>query len=169
LVLLTDIPKRWNDLEGALSLVREIQERYPPDMVSENLNPDLQVIVSKLGLEGPRPLVRLSERGLVNDDSVPPALTFADVEILHHRLSTAGPGGEPRRKDIDYLTWLTSAYAGRLKDRRGMNLLVEDVGKYGWDGTGTEVAEKVKERNRLKARWRTKWEKGRARLPLRRQ
>lgn len=156
-------------MEGALSLVREMQERYPPDMVSENLNPDLQVIVSKSGLEGPRPLVRLSERGLVNDDSVPPALTFADVETLHHRLTTAGPGGEPRRKDIDYLKWLTSAYAGRLKDRRGMNLLVEDVGKYGWDGTGTEVAEKVKERNRLKARWRSKWEKGLARLPLTRQ
>ena len=169
MVLLTDTPKRWNDLEGALSLVREIQERYPPDMVSENLNPDLQVIVSKSGLEGPRPLVRLSERGLVNDDTVPPALTFSDVETLHHRLTTAGPGGEPRRKDIDYLKWLTSAYAGRLKDRRGMNLLVEDVGKYGWDGTGTEVAEKVKERNRLKARWRSKWEKGLARLPLARR
>ena len=149
--------------------MRDFQERYPPDMVSENLNPDLQVIVSKPGLVGPRPLVRLSERGLVDDDSVPPALTFTDVEILHHRLTTAGPGGEPRREDIDYLTWLTTAYAGRLKDRRGMNLLVDDVGKYGWDGTGTEVTEKVKERNRLKTRWRSKWEKGRARLPLRRR
>jgi hypothetical protein len=50
-----------------------------------------------------------------------------------------------------------------------MNLLVDDAGKHGWDGTGTEVAEKVKERNRLKARWRSKWEKGLARLPLRRR
>ena len=156
-------------MDGALRLVREFQERYPPDTVSENLNPDLQVIVSKPGLEGPRPLVRLSECGLVNDDSIPPALTFTDVEILHHRLTTAGPGGEPRRKYLDYLTWLTGAYAGRLKDRRGMNLLVDDVGKHGWDGTGTEVTEKVKERNRLKARWRSKWEKGLARLPLRRR
>lgn len=156
-------------MDGALRLVREFQELYPPDMVSENLNPDLQVIVSKPGLEGPRPLVRLSERGLVNDDSVPPALTFTDVELLHHRLMTAGPGGESRKKDIDYLTWLTSAFAGRLKDRRGMNLLVDDVGKYGWDGTGTEITEKIKERNRLKARWRSKWEKGLARMPLRRR
>ena len=149
--------------------MRGFQQRYPPDTVSENLNPDLQVIVSKPGLEGPRPLVRLSERGLVNDDSVPPALTFTDVEILHHRLTTAGSGGEPRKKDIDYLTWSISAYEGRLKDRRGMNLLVDDAGKYGWDGTGTEIAEKIKERNRLKARWRSKWETGRARLPLRRR
>ena len=156
-------------MEGALRLVQEFQERYPPRVISENLNPDLQMIVSKPGLEGPRPLVRLSERGLVNDDSVPPALTFPDVEILHHRLTAAGPGGEPRKKDLDYLTWLTCTYAGRLKDRRGMNLLVDDVGKYSWDGTGTEIKEKIKERNRLKARWRSKWEKGRARLPLRRQ
>jgi len=156
-------------LDGALRLVREFQERYPPDMVSENLNPDLQVVVSKPGLEGPRPLVCLSERGLVNDDSVPPALTFTDVEILHHRLTTAGAGGEPRRKEVDYLKWLIAAYAGRLKDRRGMNLLVDDVGKYGWDGTGTGVTEKVKERNRLKVRWRSKLETGRARPPLRRR
>jgi hypothetical protein len=152
-----------------MRLVREFQERYPPDVISENLNPDLQMIISKPGLEGPRPLVRFSERGLVIDDSVPPALTFTDIEILHHRLTTAEPGGGPRKRDLDYLTWLTRAYAGRLKDRRGMNLLVDDAGKHGWDGTGTEVAEKVKERNRLKTRWRSKWEKGRARLPLRRR
>ena len=62
---------------------------------------------------GGRPLVRLTSDTELVDDSVPPFLTFKDVEFLHHRLIA-----ENRLADVKYLTWLLKSYSGLLRRRR---------------------------------------------------
>lgn len=66
---------------------------------------------------GGRPLVRLTSDVEVVDDSVPPFLTFKDVDILHQRLIAAN-----RPADIKYLTWLLKSYSGSLRMRRERTL-----------------------------------------------
>ena len=66
---------------------------------------------------GGRPLVRLTSETELIDDSVPPFLTFKDVEFLHHRLIS-----ENRLADVKYLTWLLKSYSGSLRRRRERTL-----------------------------------------------
>jgi len=66
---------------------------------------------------GGRPLVRLTSDAELVDDSVPPFLTFKDVEFLHHRLIAAN-----RLADVKYLTWLLKSYSGSLRRRRERTL-----------------------------------------------
>ena len=47
------------------------------------------------------------------DDTVPPLITFRDVELLHHRLVDEG-----MERDIKYVTWLCKAYEWALRIRR---------------------------------------------------
>lgn len=49
----------------------------------------------------------------IPDDSVPPLLTFPEVEVLHHRLVAKN-----RVDDIRYLKWVCKSYEGSLKMRR---------------------------------------------------
>ena len=72
--------------------------------------PSASSILSNIG---GRPLVRLSSDTELVDDSVPPFLTFKDVEFLHHRLIIAN-----RLNDAKYLTWLVKSYSGSLRKRR---------------------------------------------------
>ena len=51
----------------------------------------------------------------VPDDHVPPFLTFADVEIVHHRLVALG-----MYKEIGYLKWLCKAYEWALRVRKDL-------------------------------------------------
>jgi len=66
---------------------------------------------------GGRVLVRLTSETELVDDSVPPFLTFKDVEFLHHRLIT-----ENRLVDVKYLTWILKSYSGSLRKRRERTL-----------------------------------------------
>ena len=72
---------------------------------------------SILSAIGGRPLVRLTSDTEVVDDSVPPFLSFKDVELLHHRLIVA-----KRPADVKYLTWLLKSYSGSLRRRRERTL-----------------------------------------------
>ncbi len=64
-------------------------------------------------LFAPRPLVRTTTPVEIPDDTVPPLLTFGDVDVLHHRLVAMGRG-----KDIGYLKWVVKSYEGALRTRR---------------------------------------------------
>ena len=66
-----------------------------------------------------RPLVRLTTALDVQDDYVPPLLTFADVEMLHHRLVVADD-----RRGLAYVKWVCKAYEGALRKRREVALQV---------------------------------------------
>ena len=68
---------------------------------------------------GNRPLVRLTTALDVQDDDVPPLLTFADIEVLHHRLVAAGDG-----RGLAYVKWVCKAYEGALRKRREAALQV---------------------------------------------
>lgn len=117
------ITVRFGHRQDAVRLVREFAELFPPAEVSRNLSAET-LVDSKVSLSGSRALVRLSERGMITDDTVPPLLLFKDVSFLHKELLLVGESG---RKDLRYLTWLLHAYEGHLKDRRSMNLFVEDT------------------------------------------
>ena len=71
-------------------------------------------------LEAPRPLVRLFTPVEVPDDTVPPLLSFPEVEILHHRLVMIGDTA-----NIRYLKWVCMSYAGALKQRNEASLCAE--------------------------------------------
>jgi hypothetical protein len=66
-----------------------------------------------------RPLVRLTTALDVQDDDVPPLLTFADVEVLHQRLVAAGD-----RRGLACVKWVCKAYEGALRKRREAALQV---------------------------------------------
>lgn len=74
-------------------------------------------VSSTLSDDGGRALVRLTSETELVDDSVPPFLTFKDVESLHHRLIA-----ENRLIDVKYLTWLLKSYSGSLRKRRERTL-----------------------------------------------
>lgn len=61
----------------------------------------------------PRPLVQMVSPTLVADPSVPPWLSFNDIDALHQRLLPL-----QRWSDVEYLTWLTRAYGGGVRRRR---------------------------------------------------
>jgi hypothetical protein len=77
---------------------------------------------SRVRLDGPHSLVKATQRGLLEDDSVPPVLTFSDVALLHQALSRSR-----RLTDISYLTYMSHAYAGAVRDRRRMNLATKSI------------------------------------------
>lgn len=54
------------------------------------------------------------------DDTVPPLLTFPDLEILHHRLVAAD-----KIDAVGYLKWLCKAYEGALRNRRNLTMRAE--------------------------------------------
>lgn len=62
---------------------------------------------------GDRPLVRLTTALDVRDDDVPPLLTFADVEMLHHRLVACSD-----LRGLACVKWVCKAYEGALRKRR---------------------------------------------------
>jgi len=65
-----------------------------------------------------KPIVRLTSVTEVPDDTVPPLLTFGDLELLHHRLFVAG-----RTFDVRYVKYISSAYEGAVKARRRQAML----------------------------------------------
>lgn len=124
-------------MDEALACLRAFVARYPPDSVRpatatalqeeyEQLLPpsaarrrrDMRATRVSLANSG-RPLVRLTTPLDVQDERVPPLLTFADVEVLHHRLVATGD-----MRGVAYVKWACKAYEGALRRRREAALLI---------------------------------------------
>ena len=103
---------RTTQLDRAVEHVRAFVQMYPPSAIREATEKS-PLSSTRTSLVGARPLVRLMSPVEVPDDTVPPLLTFTELESLHHRLVVAG-----REKDIRYLKWVCKAYEGALRVRR---------------------------------------------------
>ncbi|KAI0246335.1 hypothetical protein BJV78DRAFT_1286525 [Lactifluus subvellereus] len=110
-------------IDEALACLRAFVARYPPYVVREQSPPPptrlSNIRTMRVSLAGARPLVRLTTALDVRDDHVPPLLTFADLETLHHRLVAAGD-----LKGLAYVKWVCKAYEGALRRRREAALKV---------------------------------------------
>ncbi|KAI0791018.1 hypothetical protein C8Q75DRAFT_876745 [Abortiporus biennis] len=108
--------------DRALEILKIFVQKFPPTALRQ-VSPKLPMRSNRISLltssssrtllNSPRPLVRMASVTEVPDDTVPPVLTFSDVEILHHKLvasnNTAG---------IKWLKWMCKSYEGSLKMRR---------------------------------------------------
>ncbi|KAI5828459.1 hypothetical protein K523DRAFT_307166 [Schizophyllum commune Tattone D] len=106
----------------AVTQIRQFVERYPASAVRAH-DPALASRSTRTVLDGERPLVQNMSKTEVPDDSVPPLLTFKDIEIVHHRLvdltRSLGPSIRARaEKDIKYLKYVVKAYEWALRVRR---------------------------------------------------
>jgi hypothetical protein len=99
-------------VKEAVAQLRTFTMTYPPTAVREPARP-LAMRSTRTVLVGARPLVRLTAAAHVPDDVVPPLLTFADLEILYHRLVTAQD-----KRGIAFVHWVSKAYEGELRRRR---------------------------------------------------
>jgi hypothetical protein len=111
---------RTSRVDEALACLRAFVARYPPYTVREpplRQRPDMRAM--RVSLVGARPLVRLTTALDVQDDHVPPLLTFADLEVLHHRLVAAG-----HLRGLAYVKWVCKSYEGALRKRRVLALKV---------------------------------------------
>lgn len=99
------------EVERALDHLRTFVARYPPVVLREP-NPLPAMRSTRTVLEGARPLVRLTSALDVPDDTVPPLLGWADLEILHHRLVAAG-----RTDGVRYVKWVCKAYEDPARAR----------------------------------------------------
>jgi len=112
-------------VDEALACLRAFAARYPPSAVRESSSPqtaqggirgrgrpDMRAMRVSLAARD-RPLVRLTTVLDEQDDDVPPLLTFADVEVLHHRLVAAGD-----LRGLAYVKWVCKTYEGALHKRR---------------------------------------------------
>jgi hypothetical protein len=103
--------------ERALALLRGFVAAYPPLAVRAPARP-LDMRSTRTVLVGARPLVRLTAPAHVPDDAVPPLLTFADIEVLHHRCVAAGDA-----KGVGLVHWVCKAYEGELRRRRERTMM----------------------------------------------
>jgi hypothetical protein len=110
------------NVDRALDIVRSFVERYPPPAVRVPA-PKPAFRSTRTALVGARPLVRMTSSTEVPDDTVPPLLTFSDVEILHHRLVS-----ERKLREIGYLKYVCKAYEGALRARRDTAMKATPLG-----------------------------------------
>ncbi|KIP02535.1 hypothetical protein PHLGIDRAFT_95901 [Phlebiopsis gigantea 11061_1 CR5-6] len=114
-VALIRIHSLTTNLDRALATVRTFVAHYPPPAVRDA--PQTAAIgalrTTRTKLVGPHPLVRMFGRTEVPDDTVPPCLSFGELEALHHRLKFHG-----RHGDVGYVKWVCKAYEGALRRRR---------------------------------------------------
>jgi len=100
-----------NELDQALSHLHSFCARYPPSSVRQPASkPAMRA--TRTSLVGARPLVRLTSATELPDDTVPPLLTFKDLELLHHRLAAAG------RSEVGYIKYVAKSYIWALRVRR---------------------------------------------------
>lgn len=105
------------DLDKAMACLREFANKYPPQHLVRQPTPPMPDFRStRTSLVGARPLVRLTSNADVPDDNVPPFLTFADIEVLHHRLVASER--QSAWEQIGYIKWLCKAYEWALRVRR---------------------------------------------------
>ncbi|KAL0952457.1 hypothetical protein HGRIS_006725 [Hohenbuehelia grisea] len=101
-----------DDLDRALEHVHSFFQLYPPSSL-RGAPPKPQWRSTSTALKDSRPLVRLTSSVEIPDDTVPPLLTFDDLEILHHRLVAAG-----RELEVGKLKYMSKAYEFALRARR---------------------------------------------------
>ena len=70
----------------------------------------------------------------VPDDTVPPLLTFTELEVLHHRLVAAN-----RTSDIKYLKWVCMSYNAALRARRDAAIHAQPVKTSSPEDASSEV------------------------------
>ncbi|KZP12343.1 hypothetical protein FIBSPDRAFT_799096 [Athelia psychrophila] len=107
------------DLDRAVAQVKSFTNRYPP-VVMRSPPAKLPFQSTRTVLLGARPLVRMTSATELPDDTVPPILTFTDIELLHHRLVAMG-----KTKDVGFLKWACKAYEGGLRIRRDATMRAE--------------------------------------------
>ncbi|KAI0312789.1 hypothetical protein OF83DRAFT_1144310 [Amylostereum chailletii] len=101
-----------NQLDRAITHLKRFATRYPPTALRA-AKPLPSLRDARIVLSAPRPIVRLTTVLDIPDETVPPMLTFADLEILHHRLVAAGD-----REGLRFVKWACKAYEGSLRMRR---------------------------------------------------
>lgn len=104
-----------NTREG-VELVRKFVEQYPPNSVKQ-ANPKLPLRSTRTVLQAPRPIVRLVSPTELPDDTVPPLLSFPELEVLHHKLVAKGD-----KESIGYLKYVCMSYKGALMRRKEATL-----------------------------------------------
>ncbi|KAF8602210.1 hypothetical protein BDV93DRAFT_607664 [Ceratobasidium sp. AG-I] len=126
-----------DDMDTALTLLREFVTKYPPSSLKHASIPTAPVNRSPLehvGPASPSPslsallatpapraglLVRLTMPEQIAEPGVPPHLLFTDLAPLHQRLVSRHPH---RRADVAFVTWTCKSYELQLKRRREQNL-----------------------------------------------
>ncbi|KZT37148.1 hypothetical protein SISSUDRAFT_1048902 [Sistotremastrum suecicum HHB10207 ss-3] len=112
-----------NDLTSeAMELVETFTRMYPPKDVAEPFAPKEPIDSNRVLLEGLRPLVRFSSITEIGDDTVPPMLTFRDVEVLHHRFVI-----EEDEKALGRLTYHCRSYQGAIRARKARTLKTQPM------------------------------------------
>ncbi|KAI0684051.1 hypothetical protein BC835DRAFT_671397 [Cytidiella melzeri] len=104
-------------LDRAMEHVRAFVQAYPSSAIREAKEKS-PLQSTRTSLLGARPLVRLISTVDVPDDTVPPLLTFTELEALHHRLVVT-----KRVADIKYLKWVCVSYEAALRARRDAAML----------------------------------------------
>lgn len=108
-----------NDIPRSMDSIRSFVARYPPSNARvPAAQPEYRS--PRVRLHAPRPLVRLTSATDVADDTVPPQLTWPDLDVVHHRCVVAG-----RTDGVKYIKWVCHAYRGAVKVRREKFLGVE--------------------------------------------
>ncbi|TDL26915.1 hypothetical protein BD410DRAFT_763106 [Rickenella mellea] len=105
-----------HNVDEALQLVRQFERTYPPHRV-KTPTPKPEMRSTRAVLFAARPLIRFTSSTDIPDDSVPPLLTFRDLEFLHQRLVLYG-----RTADLAYLKYISKAYEGALRRRRDRSI-----------------------------------------------
>ena len=100
----------------ALQVLREFVAAYPPQLVKK-ANPKHELRSTRTVLEAARPLVRMMSPTELPDDTVPPMLTFSELEILHSKLVDAGD-----EAGIAYVKYVCVSYGGALVQRKKATL-----------------------------------------------
>ncbi|THH27976.1 hypothetical protein EUX98_g6203 [Antrodiella citrinella] len=105
-------------LDRALDHVKTFVELYPFAAVRRP-GPQHASRSTRTVLAAARPLVRFTSALDIPDDTVPPFLSFPEVELLHHKLVVSD-----KVEGIKYLQWVCKSYAGALSIRRDRILAV---------------------------------------------
>ena len=103
---------RSGKLDEAIEYVKTFFQRYPPSSIKQ-VHPKPALRSTRTVLVGERPLVRLTSTVDMTDNTVPPLLTFSDLEVLHHKLVSA-----ERVDEIGFVKYVCKAYEGALRIRR---------------------------------------------------
>lgn len=131
---------RTNQVDSALELFTKFTSLYPPADIKDPTSFSRALPSSRVLLLGAKPLVRLTTNSQIPDGSIPPSLSFEDVEALHHRLVGAG-----RKKDVGRVHYWCMAYEGAGRRRREHALGVKPMSTVGRGekaalfGRGTEM------------------------------
>lgn len=154
---------RNDETKEALKIVKQFHTMFPPSALKKTSAPisaydSTRVVLTipspssatKESIAPPlrRPLLPPLPTPLQTSSSIPPILTFADVEVLHQRLVREEDG-----RGVRWLGWIVRSYVGVLRGRRmgGMSGGVKKEGK-DWEKDG-KIEERRDEEVRMGKRY----------------